>query len=289
MKSKSNKLKKHAGISFWWRVVVGICSIIVVMLLFAWRVFGDATPSALRYMFNELFLPSRREVVHGNLLPCGNRLLGIDVSSHQRKIDWDNCYIGIDSSGLMTNDSSDVKLRKCVDFAMIKATEGASYRDYLFKRNFDEVFRVGIIRGAYHFFRSKSSARNQAENFIDLVDLNVGDLPPILDVEEIAPLSSKQLRDSVMVMLNILERHYDVTPIIYASSSFYYKYFNTEEFRRYPFWIAHYNVDKPNAPRFWHFWQFTDSGAVVGIQSLVDVNCFVGTRSGLERMLISDE
>src|SRR3954470_16000189 len=59
---------------------------------------------------------------------------GIDVSHHQGHIAW-------------------AKLpRQGVDFAYIKATEGADYVDRRFSINWRAAHAVGIRRGAYHFF-----------------------------------------------------------------------------------------------------------------------------------------
>jgi len=76
---------------------------------------------------------------------------GIDVSHHQGKIDWQA-----------------VK-KQDIQFAYIKSTEGVDYQDPMFKTNWLEAHKAGIIRGAYHFFNFCSSPVKQAENFIRVV------------------------------------------------------------------------------------------------------------------------
>jgi lysozyme len=39
-----------------------------------------------------------------------------------------------------------------------------------------------MLRGAYHFFIGSKDGKMQAENFINKVELEPGDLPPVLDV-----------------------------------------------------------------------------------------------------------
>ena len=89
---------------------------------------------------------------------------GIDVSHYQSRINWDT---------IATQD---------ISFAFVKASEGATYNDSLFCNNWGEMKRVGILRGAYHFFRPTIPADIQAENFTSLVEMEWGDLPPVLDV-----------------------------------------------------------------------------------------------------------
>jgi len=95
----------------------------------------------------------------------GFEVHGIDISHHQSYINWDTVA------------------SQPIDFAFVKATEGETFSDSLFSYNWNEMSRVEIKRGAYHFFRPNISVENQAKNFIDQVDLKEGDLPPVLDVE----------------------------------------------------------------------------------------------------------
>lgn len=186
---------------------------------------------------------------------------GIDVSAHQKKIIWSK----IDN----------------VHFAFIKATEGVSIKDQHFRQNWDSSRRVGILRGAYHFYRPYVSPESQFENFKSVVDIRPGDLPPVLDAE-IHSNNSKKLKNDFKKWLLLAEKHYGVTPIIYCSSGFYKKYFKDPYFDKYPFWIANYVVDDINSiHEYWFFWQHTCFGKVNGISTYVDKNLFNGTYDSL--------
>lgn len=75
---------------------------------------------------------------------------GIDVSSHQRNVNWQSYW--------------DQGKR----FAYVKATEGTSYRNPYFAQQYNGSYGIGMIRGAYHFARPNvSSGAVQANYFVD--------------------------------------------------------------------------------------------------------------------------
>ena len=87
-----------------------------------------------------------------------------------------------------------------------------------FKKNWAAVKKAEITRGAYHFFIPSKSGRAQAQNFIETVTLDTGDLPPVLDVEHINSTSLPKLQLGVQEWLLLVEAHYHVKPIIYTNS-----------------------------------------------------------------------
>ncbi len=204
---------------------------------------------------------------------------GIDISHYQQDIDWDRLR------------NADIQGAP-VSFVFIKATEGIDKFDDNFNRNFFNARKSGIIRGAYHFFSTKSSARRQAEFFCRMVQLEAGDLPPVLDVEtevdRISNYSREKLKKEVLEWMNIVERHYGVAPILYASYSFRKHYLHDADFEHYPFWIAHYYVSNLKYAGNWAFWQHTDAGRIDGIKGDVDINLFNGEMDDLEHLLIKE-
>lgn len=197
---------------------------------------------------------------------------GIDVSHYQSIINWDT---------LATQD---------ITFTFVKATEGENFSDTLYCHNWKEMNRVGIIRGAYHFFRPKTSIVNQAENFISSVQFEEGDLPPVLDVEVLDGASKLELIVGIREWLNIIETFYKRKAIIYTNVKFYNKYL-AGHFDDNIYWIARYNKDAPdlNFGKSWHFWQYGNRGRLKGIEGDVDFNVFNGTREELEMLCFSEE
>jgi lysozyme len=219
------------------------------------------------------FIINQEYKIFGIRMPEGYKVHGIDVSRYQNKIDWK--YIES-----FTGDEHDVK----ISFAFIKATEGRSIQDSLFKINWENIGQTNIIRGAYHFFIPTRSALEQAQNFIANVELVKGDLPPVLDIEKSGGSAAK-LRENIKIWLNEVEKYYGVTPIIYSSIDFYRKYLIVDaDLRKYPLWIAHYDRKKIEFEESWLFWQHNDKGRIPGINEKVDFNVFNGNMDKLKSL-----
>lgn len=240
-----------------------ISVIVVVYIFFFYRTF--VRPYSFRW-----------KALYGDVTYPDGKIRGIDISHYQDEIDWEKLR------------NADIQ-GSSVSFVFIKATEGKDMLDENFNQNFFNAHKHGILRGAYHFFSTKSSGREQADFFCRMVQLDEGDLPPVLDVENIGELTPKQLRKEVLNWMEIVEKRYSVKPILYTSYKFKTLYLNTPEFDSYPYWIAHYYVNSLQYEGEWKFWQHTDVGHVDGIRHYVDVNLFNGTYEELQEMTIEPE
>ena len=206
-------------------------------------------------------------------IPNGYEIHGIDVSKYQSTINWKEVK-SMEEKGIK------------IDFVFIKATEGTSIVDDQFRRNWTEAEEQNIPKGAYHFFVSNRSAKKQADNFIQMVNLKKGDLPPVLDVEKSHGVSVVEMQKSVKTWLDAVENHYGVKPVIYTNIDFYQRYFQSG-FEEYPLWIAHYlQPDKPRIEKDWVFWQHSEKGRVNGIKVPVDFNVFYGDSADFNNFLI---
>lgn len=209
----------------------------------------------------------------GTDIPANYSIHGIDVSKYQDIIDWES---------VQAMQVENVR----IGFAFIKATEGNGNKDRQFKRNWKKAQEAGVTRGAYHFFIATKSGRTQAENFIEHVDLQAGDLPPVLDVEQTYGVPESRLRERVKEFLVMVENHYGVTPILYTNVDFYKQYLK-DDFDSYPLWVAHYlQKERPRIHRPWQFWQHSETGRVNGIYPKVDFNVFNGDSTEFQKMLI---
>ena len=204
----------------------------------------------------------------------GFEIQGIDISHYQGTIDWEALR--------------NAMIQKApVRFVIIKATEGATMIDENFADNFYQAREYGFIRGAYHFYSTKSPARQQAYHFLDKVKLEPGDLPPVLDVEHKNPeQTTEEFQQDVLSWLHIVEDRYHVKPILYTSYRFKQKYLSDSIFDAYPYWIAHYYVDAVRYEGPWLFWQHTDVGSLPGIRHEVDLNVFRGSREQLQQLTL---
>ena len=197
---------------------------------------------------------------------------GIDVSHYQKKVDWEKVA------------------QQDLHFAFIKATEGLEFKDSMFVKNWAASGKADMIRGAYHFFRPSLDVNIQFENYKDHASLNIGDMPPILDVEVYDGVPEDSLVARVQRWLDLAEDYYKVKPVLYT----YQKFFNKTlqgKFEGYPLWIARYNkFFEPNLLHSeWKFWQYGNKGKLEGIEGYVDFNVFTGSLDALEQMTIQDK
>ncbi len=213
------------------------------------------------------------------------RARGADVSVYRGNVNWVK-----------------VKNRTDIVFGIAKATQGIFLIDETFDTNWVGMRRVNLIRGAFHFFLPKSAPIAQANHFLKVVGdiLHPTDLPPILDVEDY-PLWVREGWRSIPVHTRInrirrwLERVEEVTgrvPIIYTSQSSWRAITgDSQDFTRYPLWVANYGVSSPSMPannwggRGWFMWQFTEHGEVRGINPPTDLNWFQGDEQDLKDFL----
>ena len=209
--------------------------------------------------------------------PEGYEIHGIDISHYQGEIDWH----------LLKH----AMIKGCpLRFVMIKATEGANRLDDNFNDNFYNARKHGLLRGVYHFWSNKSSAREQAYYFLKQVHLEDGDLPPVLDVEhKPKDKSVEEFQRDVLTWLHIVEDKYHVKPIIYTYYKFKDAYLGAPVFDDYPYWIAHYYVEKVEYKGAWKFWQHTDAGRLPGIKGYIDFNIYNGSYHDLKKMTIGQQ
>ena len=193
----------------------------------------------------------------------GYTVHGIDVSAYQGRINWPEVA------------------RHRVQFAFIKASEGATRQDPRFARNWEAARAAGIVCGAYHYYVPSRDAGEQANLFARTVPRQPGALPPVLDVEADNFHDVAVLRREVARWLALTEAHYGVRPIIYSNHGFYRRYL-AGHFDDYPLWLAHYEVAQPALPaNRWLIWQHSDEAYVPGIRGPVDFNVFQGSYASL--------
>ena len=101
---------------------------------------------ACAYIFRQYILPHSVNVDRYRY-----PVAGIDVSKHNGKIDFDQ--VRMDD----------------YQFVFIKASEGKTYKDEAFDRNYRAAREADLKVGAYHFFRKNRTGREQADNLLGVV------------------------------------------------------------------------------------------------------------------------
>ncbi|MDV7697541.1 GH25 family lysozyme [Chryseobacterium soli] len=220
---------------------------------------------------NEVETLRIQKILSNNL----DKTYGFDISHYQNKedINWDSLSIGNKTIPL--------------EFVVMRATMGNRNADKHFGEFWGLAKKHDLIRGAYHFYRADEDPVIQANNFLENVKLESGDLPPILDIEKIPKRkTNKKLIEDLKVWCKIVEEAYGEKPIIYTYYH-YYKDFLKGEFDDYPLWLANYNdVPTPSPDSNWDFWQFTENGIVHGINTKVDLDIYNGSTWSLKRLTL---
>jgi lysozyme len=199
-------------------------------------------------------------------------LLGIDISAYQENVDWPT----VASQG--------------VYYGFAKATEGETSSDEKFARNWSGMRSVGIVRGAYHFFRPGKDPISQVNNFLRVVQtIEAFDLPPVLDLEIMDNLSASVVIDKALRWLTAIEAKTGRRPILYTYPAFWEdKLGSPGQFAQYPLWIANFGTKTPFVPKTWRSWtfhQYSETGSIRGIAGDVDLNQFNGNLDSLQRLL----
>ena len=204
-------------------------------------------------------------------IPPGYTVHGIDVSHYSCAIDWDEVN-RMNQNGIR------------VSFAYMRATRGLDLIDYQFSTNWETAKEANILRGAYHFYKFRDNAVDQARFFMSNVPIEHGDLPPVLDIESDNDIDDRRLLKAdvlrgIAAWLQVVEEQTGVRPMIYTNLD-YYKRYIASNFTKYPIWIASYkskgSVILPDN-RQWFFWQFSDKARCNGISEPIDMNVFAGT------------
>ena len=198
-------------------------------------------------------------------------VFGVDVSSYQGEVDW----AALAAQG--------------VDFAFIKATEGSLLQDRQFAANWAGAAEAGVLAGAYHFLSYDSPGQTQADNFIAAVPVTEGALPPVVDIEFYGeyldqPPDRAHVRSILDPLLERLEAHYGVKPILYVTYRSYYRYIAGGGYGDYPVWCSSPTVF-PLVPG-WDFWQYSHSAELEGYsgaQDRIDLNIFRGSMEKFQR------
>ena len=190
---------------------------------------------------------------------------GVDVSHYQGSIDWR------------------VLSGQGIDFAYIKATEGSSFVDPQFERNWTEASNTELRIGAYHFFSFESSGEAQANHFLKHITKAERMLPPAVDVEPYGVYRGKEALDSrvmseLKVWLAMVEAEMGVKPVVYTVKAYHEQL--QEELPGYDLWIRRV-YSSPPAEIEWMFWQYSNRMRLDGYpgeERFIDMNVFSGTK-----------
>ncbi len=187
---------------------------------------------------------------------------GIDISVHQGSIRWNL---------LCSTKSNKPK------FIYIRAMGRSGKRDPKYKQNLIQAQKNNIPVGSYLFYSHFMPVGEQFRTFVSMVSKGSQNLCPVIDVEKESikrRVGTAHLKDSVMLLAKMMERHYGKKPIIYSNQNFYRRHLSPF-FDNYPLWIANYRRQPVCREAKPILWQYSETGHIHGINTTVDLNRFI--------------
>lgn len=128
-------------------------------------------------------------------------------------------------------------------FVFIKASQGSTFQDPQFKGYWAAAKRLGILKGAYHFWEPLEPVQAQCDNFSATLAGDTGDLPLTLDLEKWSPAAQKSPAaadveaTNILLFLQAMKTYSGKQPIIYTNPETI-KWVHNTCFSKYPLWLA---------------------------------------------------
>ena len=200
--------------------------------------------------------------------------LGVDVSSYQGEIDWEQ----VAGAG--------------IQFAMLRCgargyTKGGLMPDESFRRNIEGALAAGLEVGVYFFSQAidPQEAREEAAYALELIGDYDVTYPVVFDWEIISgaeartdSLSPEEVTDCAEAFCSAIAEA-GFTPAIYFNLDQGYMSYQLDRLTDRLFWLAEYQLP----PGFYyHFdlWQYTHQGSVPGIEGAVDLDLDLRSAAG---------
>lgn len=260
------------------QLILGIGGVLlaagVVMLLISamGRLIGDA-PEATVPVVPTLPPPDPNPYTasdfyrEGEFIRCSavDALVGVDVSSHQKDIDWN----AVAAAG--------------VDYAMIRVGYrgydlGGLYVDEKWEQNVTGALAAGLDVGVYFYSQAISveEALEEAELVLDNIKQYDITFPVVFDWECVGAdartydAASRLVTDCTLAFCETIEDA-GYRPMFYFNQSMAMDTFRLRELKDYDFWLAQY-ADTMTFAYDVQMWQYTNAGQVPGIGVDVDLN-----------------
>lgn len=206
----------------------------------------------------------------GEYLTClaGESRLGVDVSSHQGEVDWEQ----VAASG--------------VEFAMIRLgyrgySSGVLKVDEYARENLEQAVQAGLDVGVYFFSQAvnEEEARQEAEFVLTVLEDRLLNLPVVFDWEYVSGEARTGNMDGVTLtacaqaFCETVERS-GYQAMVYFNQHMAQQWLDLETLQVYPFWLAMY-TEEMDCPYRVRMWQYTEAGSVPGINGNVDLNLWL--------------
>lgn len=260
----------------WLFVGIGVlCALMILGTVLALVLREPDTPAPTEPTETTLPMPSENPLgvmdfgYSGQYLTCLTRpsLLGIDVSTHQKQIDWRQ----VKAAG--------------IQFAMLRigyrGTDlGGLYADEMLRDYYAGARAAGLKVGGYFFSQAttEEEARQEAALALELTQGMQLDLPIVYDWEDTGPdsrvaqMDAKTVTDCALAFCQAITDGGRQT-MVYFNPQAARERLELERLTDYDFWLAMYS-DEMTFEYQVDMWQYTCTGTVPGIEGNVDINLF---------------
>lgn len=192
--------------------------------------------------------------------------IGIDVSSHQEEIDWEQ----VKAAG--------------IDFAFIRCgyrtyETGSLFEDEYFRQNIEGAQAAGLEVGLYFYSQAitAAEARKEAEKAIELAKDYTFTYPIAYDWETVETddartdgMTKERLTACTLAFCNTI-RDAGYTPVIYQNAETALNLLDLTKLTEYDLWLAEHR-DASGYYYDYRIWQYCSDGTVPGITGDVDLN-----------------
>ncbi len=191
-------------------------------------------------------------------------LAGIDVSSHQGTVSWNDVKTG------------------GIGFALLRTGYGdeASQADGTFAANYDGAVAAGLKVGAYHlsYATTPDDAIKEANVCLGILAGRRLDYPVFFDLEpnvngheDQAALTNDQLSAVAAAFCNTVENA-GYRAGVYSNVYCWNDLLTGSSLSAYDKWVAHYGVSEPAYGGAYTVWQYSEEGTVPGIAGAADLD-----------------
>lgn len=192
-------------------------------------------------------------------------LQGVDVSDHNGAVDW---------ASVQANN---------IDYAIVRLGyrgygNGALVTDQRFLENAAALEQLGMDYGIYFFSQciSIEEAEEEARYILSVLDGLHPTLPvyfdwePISDSARTAEMELSLLTDCALAFCQILEQA-GLKTGIYFNQEYGYLHYDLDRLSNQELWLAEY-AQAPSFYYHFHQWQYSCTGSIPGIDTVVDFN-----------------
>lgn len=153
-------------------------------------------------------------------------------------------------------------------FGIVKATEGAFFKDSLFPQNWSAMSTLGVLRGAYHFGHPGTPADIQASYFVSYVKAHGLESADILalDIEVSDGLPAAKVSAWAVEFCTAVEKATSKNVWIYTNHAYISEGY-VAGLEKHPLWIADPSSPegKPADVHPWPVWVVHQYGSIGGV------------------------